>query len=88
MFHYAQECFEGLKAYRTPEGKVQLFRPDKNGARLASTHDRLCIPEIPVEDFVEAVRALVKVEQDWVPLSRTPVCTFVPLPSPLSRYWA
>ena len=67
VFHYAQECFEGLKAYRTPEGKVQLFRPDKNGARLASTHDRLCIPEIPVEDFVEAVRALVKVEQDWVP---------------------
>lgn len=67
VFHYAQECFEGLKAYRTPEGKVQLFRPDKNGARLASTHDRLCIPEIPVEDFVEAIRALVKVEQDWVP---------------------
>ena len=67
ILQYCQECFEGLKAYRTPEGKVQLFRPDKNGARLASTHDRLCIPEIPVEDFVEAVRALVKVEQDWVP---------------------
>ena len=60
VFHYAQECFEGLKAYRTASGAVQLFRPDKNGERLASTHRRLCIPEIPVEDFVEAVRALEK----------------------------
>lgn len=67
VFHYAQECFEGLKAYRTPEGKVQLFRPDKNAERMQSTHQRLCIPEIPVEDFVEAVRALVDTEKDWVP---------------------
>lgn len=67
VFHYAQECFEGLKAYRTPDGSVQLFRPDKNGERLKSTHDRLCIPEIPVEDFVQAVKALVSVEKDWVP---------------------
>ena len=67
VFHYAQECFEGLKAYRTETGKVQLFRPDKNGARLVSTHRRLCIPEIPVEDFVEAVRALVAADIDWVP---------------------
>lgn len=67
VFHYAQECFEGLKAYRTPEGKVQLFRPDKNAERMQSTHQRLCIPEIPVEDFVEAVKALVDVEKDWVP---------------------
>ncbi|MCD7796147.1 MAG: branched-chain amino acid aminotransferase [Clostridiales bacterium] len=67
VFHYAQECFEGLKAYRTPSGDVQLFRPDKNGERLNSTHDRLCIPQIPVEDFVQAVKALVSVEKDWVP---------------------
>ncbi|MDD6727619.1 MAG: branched-chain amino acid aminotransferase [Eubacteriales bacterium] len=67
VFHYAQECFEGLKAYRTPDGGVQLFRPEKNGARLNSTHDRLCIPQIPVEDFVQAVKALVSVEKDWVP---------------------
>ncbi|HIV87616.1 MAG TPA: branched-chain amino acid aminotransferase [Candidatus Pygmaiobacter gallistercoris] len=67
VFHYAQECFEGLKAYRTETGRVQLFRPDKNGARLVSTHRRLCIPEIPVEDFVEAVRALVAADIDWVP---------------------
>ena len=67
VFHYAQECFEGLKAYRTPSGDVQLFRPDKNAERMQSTHQRLCIPEIPVDDFVQAVKALVSVEKDWVP---------------------
>ena len=67
VFHYAQESFEGLKAYRTKEGKVQLFRPEKNGERLQSTHERLCIPTIPVEDFVQAVKTLVEVDRDWVP---------------------
>lgn len=67
VFHYAQECFEGLKAYRCPDGSVQLFRPDKNAERMQSTHKRLCIPEIPVADFVDAVKALVSVERDWVP---------------------
>ena len=67
VFHYAQECFEGLKAYRCADGSVQLFRPDKNAERMQSTHDRLCIPRIPVEDFVEAVKTLVSVDKDWVP---------------------
>ncbi len=67
VFHYAQECFEGLKAYRTPDGNVQLFRPDKNAERMQSTHERLCIPEIPVADFVDAVKTLVSVDKDWVP---------------------
>lgn len=67
VFHYAQECFEGLKAYRTADGSVQLFRPDKNAERMQSTHDRLCIPQIPVNDFVDAVKALVSVDKDWVP---------------------
>ena len=44
VFHYAQECFEGLKAYRTPDNKIQLFRPDCNARRLNNTHGRLCIP--------------------------------------------
>ena len=66
VFHYAQECFEGMKAYRRADGKVQLFRPEKNAARMQSTHQRLCIPEIPVEDFVQAVRALVQVDEAWV----------------------
>ena len=67
VFHYAQECFEGLKAYRMADGNVQLFRPDKNAERMQSTHDRLCIPQIPVADFVDAVKALVSVDKDWVP---------------------
>ncbi len=67
VFHYAQECFEGLKAYRTADGSVQLFRPDKNAERMQSTHERLCIPEIPVADFVDAVKTLVSVDKDWVP---------------------
>ena len=67
VFHYAQECFEGMKAYRCDDGHVQLFRPEKNAERMQSTHDRLCIPRIPVEDFVQAVKALVKVDEAWVP---------------------
>ncbi len=67
VFHYAQECFEGLKAYRMADGNVQLFRPDKNAERMQATHDRLCIPQIPVADFVDAVKALVSVDKDWVP---------------------
>lgn len=67
VFHYAQECFEGMKAYRTKDNRIQLFRPECNAARMQSTHERLCIPEIPVEDFVQAVKTLVNVERDWVP---------------------
>ncbi len=69
VFHYAQECFEGMKAYRRPDGEVQLFRPEKNAQRMISTHQRLCIPEIPEADFVKAVKTLVALEADWVPHS-------------------
>lgn len=65
--HYAQETFEGLKAYRTADGKIQLFRPQMNAKRMIRSNERLCMPGFPVEMFVEAVRALVKVEEDWVP---------------------
>ena len=65
--HYAQETFEGMKAYRTAEGKIQLFRPEMNAKRMINSNARLCMPEFPVEMFVEAVKALVKVEEDWVP---------------------
>lgn len=67
VFHYAQECFEGLKAYRTKDNKIQLFRPDCNARRMQSSHRRMCIPEIPEEVFIQAVTALVEVEKDWVP---------------------
>ena len=67
VFHYGQEMFEGLKAYRGTDGKVRLFRPEMNAKRTNNTNDRLCIPNIPVEDFVEAVKAVVKVDEDWIP---------------------
>lgn len=67
VLHYAQETFEGLKAYRTKEGKIQLFRPEMNAKRMIRSNERLCMPEFPVDMFVEAIRALVEVEQDWVP---------------------
>ena len=69
VFHYAQECFEGMKAYRTAENKIQLFRPECNARRMNNTHERLCIPQLPEEDFVQAVKAIVEVEKDWVPHS-------------------
>ena len=67
VFHYAQEVFEGLKAYRTPDGGVQLFRPMENVKRLNSSCERMCIPALPEELTLEAIKALVKVEADWVP---------------------
>ena len=65
--HYAQETFEGMKAYRTKEGKIQLFRPEMNAKRMVISNERLCMPAFPVDMFVEAVKELVKVEQEWVP---------------------
>ena len=67
VFHYGQEMFEGLKAYKGEDGKVRLFRPDMNAKRANQSNKRLCIPEIPEEDFVEAVKAVVKVDEDWIP---------------------
>ena len=67
VFHYGQEMFEGLKAYKGEGGKVFLFRPDMNAKRANRSNDRLCIPQIPEEDFVQAVKELVSVERDWIP---------------------
>ena len=67
VFHYAQELFEGLKAYRVADGSIQLFRPQKNIERMNNTCDRLCVPQIDPEDALQAIKALVAVEKDWVP---------------------
>lgn len=67
VFHYGQEMFEGLKAYKTEEEKVLLFRPDKNAERANRSNRRLCMPEIPTQDFVDAIKALVKVDEAWIP---------------------
>ena len=67
VLHYAQEIFEGMKAYRTADGSIQLFRPDKNMARMNVSCDRLCIPKIDEEFAIKAIKTLVEVDKDWVP---------------------
>lgn len=70
VFHYAQEMFEGLKAYRADDGRALLFRPDMNAKRANETNKRLCIPQIPEEDFVQAIKELVKVDEAWIPTKK------------------
>ncbi|MDR0198023.1 MAG: branched-chain amino acid aminotransferase, partial [Oscillospiraceae bacterium] len=67
VLHYAQEIFEGLKAYRSPDGKIRLFRPEENFKRLNVSARRAVIPEIPVEDSLQALNALIKIDREWVP---------------------
>ena len=67
--HYGSEIFEGLKAYRRPDGGVQLFRPIENVRRMNRSAERLCLPQIPEDMYMEAMITLVKLEQDWVPSS-------------------
>lgn len=67
VFHYGQEMFEGLKAYKAEDGRILLFRPDKNIERAASSNRRLCMPEIPKDLFMDALIQLVKLDSDWIP---------------------
>lgn len=65
--HYGQEIFEGLKAYRTADGSIQLFRPDENYKRMNVSAERMVIPKIDEEFMVEATKKLIEIEQEWVP---------------------
>ncbi|MFH1026441.1 MAG: branched-chain amino acid aminotransferase, partial [Pseudomonadota bacterium] len=67
VFHYAQEIFEGLKAYKWPDGQVALFRPEMNARRFNQSADRLCMPDLPEELFVDGIKQLVSLERDWIP---------------------
>ena len=67
VFHYAQEIFEGLKAYRRADGSIWLFRPEENFKRMNNSAVRMSIPEIDVDFCVDAVKQLVALEKDWVP---------------------
>ncbi|MDQ4051861.1 MAG: branched-chain amino acid aminotransferase [Actinomycetota bacterium] len=67
VLHYAQEIFEGMKAYRHDDGSVWTFRPAENAARMVRSSQRLALPQLPPEIFVQAVDELVKVDQRWVP---------------------
>lgn len=67
VLHYAQEIFEGMKAYRLENGEMALFRPDANAARFAASARRMAMPEMPQDMFIESVRALVNIDRDWFP---------------------
>ena len=67
VLHYAEEIFEGLKAYRTADGSIQLFRVMDNIRRMNLSADRLCMPQIPEDMAFEGIKALVEMEQEWVP---------------------
>jgi branched-chain amino acid aminotransferase len=67
VFHYGQAIFEGLKAYKTKDNKVLLFRPRKNMERVNVSNERLCIPKIDVDFGVEAIKTLVNLDKDWIP---------------------
>ncbi len=67
VLHYGSEIFEGLKAYRRADGKVQMFRPIENVRRLNNSAERLCLPQIPEEDAMQALTTFVELEKDWTP---------------------
>ena len=69
VLHYANEVFEGMKAYRWADGSIHLFRPHENANRINISAERIGLPQIPVDMFVEAVKAVVKVDESWVPHS-------------------
>ena len=67
--HYGAEIFEGLKAYRRADGSVQLFRPEENARRMINSAERLRMPQLPEEDFLNIIKTLVKLDEAWVPHS-------------------
>jgi len=67
VLHYGQEIFEGLKAYRHADGSIWTFRPESNARRMQKSAARMALPELPVEHFLDSLKALISVDADWVP---------------------
>jgi branched-chain amino acid aminotransferase len=67
VLHYGQELFEGLKAYRHEDGSVHLFRPERNAARMNRSAHRMVMPELPIDQQLEGIKALIEIDHDWVP---------------------
>jgi branched-chain amino acid aminotransferase len=67
VLHYAQEIFEGMKAYRLEDGSIAMFRPEENARRFAESAERMAMPVLPEDIFLEACEALVKIDADWIP---------------------
>ncbi|KAK9366580.1 aminotransferase [Lipomyces kononenkoae] len=70
VFHYAFECFEGMKAYKDSNGNIRLFRPDKNMARMNKTAARICLPTFDHDAFIKIIAELAKLDSDWIPSER------------------
>jgi branched-chain amino acid aminotransferase len=70
VFHYSQEFFEGLKAYRQDNGSIAMFRPDANAARFNASARRMAMPELPEESFIRALELLVAQDREWVPAGK------------------
>ena len=67
VFHYGFACFEGMKAYRSDDGSIRLFRPDKNMERFNSSAARIALPTFDSEQFIELIKKLVKLEERFIP---------------------
>lgn len=67
VFHYAQEIFEGLKAYKWADGRIALFRPEMNAQRFNRSATRMCMPNVPEDVFLDGIKQLVSLERDWIP---------------------
>ena len=67
VLHYGQTTFEGLKAYKGKDGRIRLFRPEKNMIRLNRSNERVCMPQFDGPFVVEAIKKLVKIDEDWIP---------------------
>ena len=67
VLHYAQEIFEGLKAYKWADGRLALFRPEMNARRFNQSGERMCMPAVPEELFLKGIEQLVSLERDWIP---------------------
>jgi branched-chain amino acid aminotransferase len=67
VLHYGQSIFEGMKANKTPDGEILIFRPEMNARRFAESCERMCMPVLPEELFIECIRKIVEVDRDWVP---------------------
>jgi branched-chain amino acid aminotransferase len=67
VLHYAQEIFEGLKAYRTPDGGVAMFRPDANAARFNTSAQRMAMPALPGHLFLESLHRIIEIDREWIP---------------------
>ena len=65
--HYGQSFFEGIKAYKHADGQVSVFRPDKNAVRFNKSAERLCMPTLPEEIFLQSMAAVIDIDRDWIP---------------------